>query len=209
MRLVVTGVPGAGTAYIARVLTACGVECGHERVFNQASVLDGCVGEEAVPAESSAFAVPLLGRLAPVTVVVHQTRDPWAWLRSFVPALYETATDPVRYALRRRFLERFAPDALIPDAVRGALRFWVRWNAAAERGASLRYRLEDVAAGLVEALGRLADLETRASARAIEAVPTTTNAKRKWAPLSPADLPRAPEADQFTECAERFGYGGP
>src|SRR5437870_668008 len=70
---VVASTPRSGTGYIAQLLSALGVACGHEKYFNKKSqtyhvqTLEGC---------SSWLSVPFLDRLPVQTVVLHQIRDP-------------------------------------------------------------------------------------------------------------------------------------
>ena len=73
LRLIVAGTPGGGTAYIARLLTACGARAGHERCFQ-------CGGAPQLdvehPIEVSGFAqqwLPLFEGVPVVRLVRHPT----------------------------------------------------------------------------------------------------------------------------------------
>ena len=79
---VVTGCARSGTAYIARLLTALGIECGHEAVFTPYTRHFDGFG--AVRGDSSWLAVPFLDELPAGTVVLHQVRHPDAVVRSLI-----------------------------------------------------------------------------------------------------------------------------
>lgn len=198
LRAVIVGTGRSGSKYIAKVLSACGVPCGHEQVWGFGEYKAGLV------VDSSWLAVASL----PLPLIVwHQVRNPEAQIRSRV---LNPPTNASRYLNVR--------DAWLPDLPRdravAAARWYVMWNLACERHAARRWRVEDVDAELVAKLGSELGLtmhETDAPlhldpTRAVEVrtnVNRHTDPAREW---SLDDLPKGADRDAVLWMGERYGY---
>lgn len=150
MRFVVTGCGRSGTQYVARLLTAAGLDCGHEAVFNawpgdrpprrwRESELDG---------DSSYVAAPWVGELARELTVVHLLRAPLDHIRSSVGVGHVHG--------RRRpwveFIGRHIDLASYPDPAERAAAYWLQWNRLVEPHAHLTWRLHEIGADHVTEL---------------------------------------------------------
>lgn len=120
-RVLITGIGRSGTGYMARVLSECGLPCGHERVFNLHTKDPDDWGSRQ--AESSWLAVPWLGRLLTEDVLVYQlVRDPLRWLDSWVETVFSD----------RRYMNWLAtqlghqPHWWKDDPVNAAQELWLR-----------------------------------------------------------------------------------
>lgn len=213
----VTGCARSGTGYIATVLTSLGVPCGHERVFCP-SHLDGrdeLVWPDELPGESSWLAAPYLANLPDDLPVLHQVREPVAFLRSKVRTRFFEV--PSWY---KSFAERVRPPLLEGSPLERGMRYWLEWNrmveAAAEEPArrTLRYRLEDVGEPLLEEIletvGVTIDPERVAAALARLPRDYNTRGDRALdAGLGWGDLPAGDLRDEVRDMATRYGYGEP
>jgi hypothetical protein len=164
-------------------------------------------------AESSWVATHYLGSdaIPSGTVVVHQTREPIAWLNSWV----RTTTAHAAW----RFLESMYPGIGAErddDPVRTAMRLWVRMNRRCESNSLRTFRVEvvDLEFGprIVRELGRLAGalLDSDQVVSAIAATDIDRNHHRgepNCVPLTRGSLPVGPERDEFVGLARAYGYG--
>jgi hypothetical protein len=204
LKFIVVGTLRCGTSYTAQLLNRMGLACGHGWVYTPDRVrrypgveLLGDAGPLAAP---SARGFPGL--------VLHQVRHPLKMIGSLLGAY------PDRHALARgsagAFLSRHF--ALGDDPLDNALRYYVAWNSLCERhNGYLRYRVEDLDAGL---LARIAELVGRpvaadAASRVLEAVPTDARTFYNARRLDWADLPAGPSADALLRMAARYGYRVP
>lgn len=218
--VVVTGCSRSGTGYTSRLLTALGVDVGHERVFNIHRVIDGwrpdLLDEADADGDSSFLAAPFVDRLPPGTVVLHQLRHPVAVVRSHLGIRFfrEPVTPSIWLADEHEdfltVVTRYAPRVgSSADELVRAVRYWVAWNRLVERVADdcvyLRYRVEDLDLDL---LARIASLlgrrhDTRSLTRALRSVPRRVNHRRRDTRV------RASQVWSFRELREtarRYGY---
>jgi len=209
LRLLIVGCPHSGTRFIAQMLTRAGLPCGHEQVF----ALDGVKPATRI-AESSWVATHYLGlnAIPSETVVVHQTRDPIAWLNSWV----RTTTADAAW----RFLEIMYPGIgaeRARDPVRTAMRLWVRMNRRCESSSLRTFRIEAVdhefGSGITHQLGELAGV-TLGPDRIADALAATDLDRNHHpgesghVPLAWGSLPAGPDRDEFAGLARAYGYDG-
>lgn len=226
---VVTGCGRSGTKYTAKLLSAAGIRCSHERLFTgrRADNID-C----SIPiSDSSWMAAPFLEKLPPGAVVLHQTRDPLAVVSSHVARGFFD-TPAIEHPWWKHILKRAlgkAPSgqyrlvALVREALPGvfrertpiqrAARFWIEWNSLVETHSELLrlervvYRVEDLEAALLRSLARRitgTDLSAAAAQAAIATIPTNTNTGPSSAAVSLRDLGHL--QDQFVAKAGSYGY---
>ena len=81
-RFLITGCGRSGTKYMAELMGALGISCGHELVFTSAGY-DGEWGDWPT-GESSSYAPPLLDKLPSDVVVFHVVRNPLHVVRSIL-----------------------------------------------------------------------------------------------------------------------------
>lgn len=181
---VVVSMPRSGTGYTAKLLSALGLNCGHERAFNPGPC--NYHKEIEVWGDASWLAVPFLENMPSTTLVLHQLRDPVKTLDSMMT--------------RRQLRGRWKPEQEMPrgpftdflmkhvsgwescDHKERLVRFWVEWNTRIEneiRDASLqhlRYRLEDMDESLLRTIADKVGVEISSEQikRAL-ATPTTVN----------------------------------
>lgn len=229
-RFVVTGTGRNGSTYIARLLTASGVPCGHEDWFGlRAGLRDNQImprytikAELASPAlrlheeyrrrrqpllgDASWLAVPRLPRFR--GLVLLQTRDPILSIASMVAI--RMFTRPRRYL---RFIQSHFDST--GNDLTDAMRWWVIWNQRARDYATHTYRLEDLdQAHLTELLDIIGVPQPSAAARrAFHAVdhPIHTAHDRGGEPyrLSWDDLPDGTDKEALTHYAKELGYDPP
>lgn len=137
MKIVVTGAARSGTGYMAEVLRACGVRCGHEDVYNVGSQIDWADYD----AESSWMAVPHLDEIRASEdspVIIHLIRDPLACAQSFLH-FFETTGTPFHDVI-----DRFSPWILDASSfLERFCRYWITWNRHAEAYADTEIRIEE------------------------------------------------------------------
>ncbi|WFE45310.1 hypothetical protein [Verrucosispora sp. WMMD1129] len=167
MRLVVTGSGRCGTKYLSALLTAAGVPCGHEQVFNA----DGPpVWPAGLRADSSWMAVPHLPLSCPVVLLV---RHPLAVVRSWVEIGFFThdAGNPTHGPLRR-FAPQVYEETTPADA---ALSMWLHLTRAALPHATRVVRIEHLDARRAYRLLRWAGARSRPAREAVRSVPPRMN----------------------------------
>lgn len=199
-RFVITGTGRCGTKYISRLLTAAGVKTGHEQWWNpldnKASRLVGdaswCAAFNLDAYEGHVF---------------HQVRDTIKVVESMVAV--EVAPHRVDKAwpqYRRRYID-FSGDPLID-----AMRITEAWLAESERLAEWTWRLEDVDADLVVALGERIGMKLRRDRveAAMAEVPSDTNKKidkrDDQVRITWDDLPDGELKQRLIAFATQFGY---
>ena len=191
-RFVVTGSGRSGTGYIAAVLSAAGIPCGHEGWFNpQRDRADGLVGD------SSWCAVPELAGYP--GLVWHQVRHPLAVIASLAKApLWGPYADLAAPYVRDAGFGPFGPETAL----------WVALNEASERRATLRWRVEDVDVDLVfDLAGRLGlAVDPEAVKAAVEGVPRDVNDHGAGVDITWADLPDTPLTSRARRLSGRYGY---
>jgi hypothetical protein len=206
--LLIVGAPHSGTRWMASVLSRAGIACSHERAFP----LSGIRCSAAVPAEASWPAIAHLGTIeAAGAQIVHQVREPIAWLNSWV----RTSDAFDAWALLDRVFPGFEADRR-RSAVHAAMALWVAFNRRCEAFADRRFRVEEIvgAAGveLVLELGALAGvaLSTDAAQAAVADRTLDRNHHPDRVGLTPytwSSLPDGLERDEFRALARSYGYG--
>lgn len=141
MRVVVTGSGRCGTKYISQLLTAAGVRCGHEQVWNATKAGHWPADLEA---DSSWMAAAQLDTVdVPVVLLV---RHPLAVVKSFVEIGFHSRHD--RANPTHKPLQRFAPWVYgYESAADRSLAAWLALNEAALTRAEVLLRLERLDAG--------------------------------------------------------------
>lgn len=207
MRLVIASAGRSGSGYISKLLTAAGVRCTHEEVFTPVGV-DRARWRE-VDAESSWLAVPYLAKLPPNVHVVHQVRHPVDVIRSLMGIRMFAPPDENVHGAFHDFVASSLPALQEqPSEIERCMTFWVEWNSAAARSAGHTYRVEELTidglVDLVERAGGAADLG--AAQRAVEAVPSNYNARRRDHEVTWASLPDGPLKERVGDLARTYGY---
>ncbi len=214
-KFLITGCARSGTGYIATLLTALGIPCGHERVFCPTHLRKGedLLWPDQVWGESSWLAAPYIDALPLDLPVLHQVREPTAFVRSKVRTRFFEV--PTWY---KSFAERVAPDLLEGTSVERSMRYWITWNrmvAAAGNAHGrpyLRYRLEDIDAPLLRQIFELIGVEVPNDH--LDAVLAkhprnynTRGRKDRDGDLRFDSLPAGDLRDEMAELATEFGYG--
>lgn len=149
----VVGTGRSGTLYAAKLLTALGFPCGHERVFNgsELSELSDSIDRDCnnsacgkhfglefagCPiAESSYMAVPYLDHeILKDCRIIHVVRDPLKVIRSFLNNLlfFREGRANFRHAQEQFLYEHLPHLELLPDPVSRACFYYLRWNQMIE-----------------------------------------------------------------------------
>lgn len=131
MRFVITGTPGSGTRYMAKLLTDAGVETGHEAAM-PAPYEDGRlrIGRSIGLGEVSWAAAPFLRHFDMPTV--HLTRHPVKTISTLVSMKWGiTYRDALARLVPGLFDFGFGPEQMAY--------YWLRWNAYAE---DAEYRMQ-------------------------------------------------------------------
>jgi len=189
-KLLVVGCGRSGTRYASKVLRLAGLDVGHERDGRHGRVDWRCVADPSAA-----------GRYG---LVLHQVRHPLRVIESFHTA------GKVSWGL----IAKADPDIVVGPLLRDCVRYWVRWNQAAERMAARTYRVEDMASELPSILaacgmGPGADLSKALSV-------CTSDHTRRGHPKHGARLPSITMADVMSDAgddvvpllrlARRYGY---
>jgi hypothetical protein len=157
--VLVTGCARSATRYVTFVLRRLGLDVGHERIGRD-GVASWCLIPGAVETPWGPSSTDLT-----FEVVLHQVRHPLAVINS-VATLKDSSW---------RFIYEHVPvSPHDPIALRGAA-YWYHWNAAAERRATLTYRVEGIRNELPE-ICRL--LGVRCDVSVLDHVPTDVNTRR-------------------------------
>lgn len=210
LQLLVTGCPHSGTRFVADVLTASGMPCGHEAVW----ALDGIHTATRI-AESSwvAAAYPI----PPIHVAVaHQVRDPLAWCNSWLRTMAMPGSSgfPAWRALEQGWPTILAQHERDPIAT--AMRLWIDLNQRVERYADRRYRIEDLVADargceIVADLGLIAGVALASAAiRSALSDPALERnhhvGSSSYRALDWGSLPRGHTLDAMIALGREYGY---
>lgn len=188
----ILGTGRSGSGYVAAVLRAAGVPCGHEEWWGpDAPCPAGLV------ADSSWCALPaMLHR--PVPHVFLQVRDPLKVVASLVASPDWGPYVPYRAAVG------FASQG---DPVKAAMALYVGWNALCESVAGRWWRVEDIkASDLLAVTGPHTRLSQREAVGALTSVPCDFNHHDGDLTLGWDDLPQGPEFDALRLSAHHYGY---
>jgi hypothetical protein len=228
LRYVVTGTGRSGTVYLARLLTAAAIPCGHESIFTPGGIdeararLEGRLpidvsaisvescgdwlpNADELVADSSYMAAPYIHTdLLEGTRIIHAVRHPLAVINSFVLGL-GYFLEPQPTDLWHEFIFGHLPELRQHwHPLERAALYYVRWNALIEyraRGKDYFFlRLEDGPARLLRRLGaRIAD------PRLLEVHTVNTRMEGKGG-YSFEDIPAGRVRDELFEIADRYGY---
>ncbi|GAA2108076.1 hypothetical protein [Streptomyces synnematoformans] len=178
-RFAITGTGRSGTGYLAALMEANGITCGHEGWWRP----DG-IGRHTggLTGDASWLALPAIETGAwsgPVALVV---RHPVNTVRSLVGTkLFEPGDHDTHLTTAyRRFAHTHCPQTASLDPLQAAVEFWSDWNTRCAAVADVKLRIEDLnqpwaLAELGDALG--VHLDPTACAR----VPTDTNHRERAA----------------------------
>lgn len=195
---VIVGTGRSGTGYISQLLTAGGVQTGHELWWSPMGPRRlGLTGDASWCAT---FEVDRYrGR------VFHQIRDPLLTMRSIAATEVDVhRRDNPWYRYRSQFV------SYTGDPIIDSLLTTDRWLAKAEAVAEWTWRLEDVGPKLLEEIGARLGLPVDISAVAAAMMTVPRNEKQRvkksvfrfgW-----DDLPDGDTKERVLEIAERYGY---
>lgn len=183
----------AGSGYIARLLTAAGVPCGHEAVYTPRAVLPA-----ERPVESSWLALPHV-EAGFDGAVFHQVRHPLAVVSSLLNGQMQANWALPFAHYQQAHLHGEYPD----DPTEFAIRFVVDWNLRCELVAEETWRVEDVNDEVVRMVAHACGItpDPDRVAAALADVPTDTNRH--------PDGPPVGWTDELIELADRYGYETP
>lgn len=193
-RFAVVGTGRCGTGYVATVLRASGVPCGHEGWWRPEGTGERTPGLDG---DASWLALPDIETGAWRGPVAHIVRHPVATVRSLLGTrLFHPDSEAPAY---RAFALRALPEVEGLDPLTAAVEWWVRWNERCARHATVALRVEDLRhdwalAELGDALGVAVDVERA------HAVPNTINSR----PRSRVD--EALVWELLAGRGEQFGY---
>jgi len=229
-RFVVAGCSRSGTTYMAKLLSALGFLCGHERIFNIWRIAGiGNLSEpmtfffekDAKQGDASFLSIPYLDQLPQGTIVLHQIRNPLEVIRShmgirffsdpYVPSIYLANEHPEILA----FFRTHCPEILESDTEIGrCMRYWYHWNRLAERAESnpglnyLRYRVEEMDTRMLSQILSLIsepvnglDLD-----HVLNAISKSTNTRPRDNSWSWDNLPSGEDKDRVLELSRAYGY---
>jgi len=204
---VVTGTPRSGTKYLARVLSSCGIDCGHEKRFNPWEAVWSEPRRDDRPfGDSSWLVVPFLDQLPATTKLLHVVREPLKAINSIIgTGHFEWASDYTWFLLKHAGLT-YSTD---PEQVKvNAQRFWVTWNTRIENSGrvALRFQVEEteqVYREIIEILDPSQQPHLERLGEVLDSIPTDVNKR------SHVCGPVLTESDLIPECrqlARRYGY---
>jgi hypothetical protein len=235
LQYLVVGTGRSGTVYVAKLLTAAGFPCSHERIFTggdpaeAARILEAggknseCSThfglEFAGPpvAESSYMAVPFLEHEAlRHCSLIHVVRDPLKVLRSFLNNILFFRENRFEHChAQEQFIRTHLPHLdLLPDPASRACYYYLRWNQMVQEAAAgrkyLLYRIETGAQPVLDFLGR---------ASTVVLPDDTCNAYHKWPehmrvasnlpPISDEEIQRCVLWKEVASLAAAWGYSYP
>ncbi len=199
-RVVVTGTGRCGTGYLAALLSALGVDTGHEMVFGPRSVGWGNRrGETSWMALPKLETIRELGDDVPQPHVAHLIRNPLHVVRSLMGiGFFDDDPNPGH----RPYL-KYLPDVDGDTPLERACRFVVEWNERCEQIADTRLIVETMTGDdllpVVQAAGGFHHpLEIQ---HKIDAAPTTINSRPRDETITWADV-----TAKLRDQAVRYGY---
>lgn len=202
MRFVVTGCGRSGTQYVSHLLTAAGLDCGHESVFNAwpAMGLQPDWRQTTLDGDSSYIAAPFAAELAAELAVVHLIRPPLDHIRSVVGIqwLHHHRNPWVQFLNHHCGLLRYPP-----GPVRAAW-YWLEWNRLVEPYAGSTWRLHEIGADDVQQLATVVstDLDEERLDAALEGTSRSLNHRNRDESIVLDDL--GPLRGRVIEQAERY-----
>ena len=229
-RFVVAGCSRSGTTYTAKLMSALGYPCGHERIFNiwriyglgeLSDPMTAFYGSDAKQGDASFLSIPYLDQLPEGTVVLHQIRNPLEVIRSHMGIRF--FADPYEQSIYLAnehpqiidFLRDHSPEIFEADTEVGrCMRYWYYWNRFAERAKAnpaliyLRYRVEDIDTGILrQVLEKITRNFSEEKCReALDLVSKTTNTRPRDTVWTWDKLPSGKDKEQIVELSRSYGY---
>ncbi len=200
---IITGTGRCGTVYLAKVLTAIGISCGHEMIFNpdmqrKNSSISSKLGlhTECLLAESSYMAAPFLKDNK--SNIIHLVRNPLKVVLSFYNNNYfSNGNDSLKW---ENFIKSHLPEI---NDIKGRMNrccyYVIQWNRMIEPYAHRRIRLEYDVKDFIEGMGcRLPDIPP-------------VNTFEEWAnPIENKatieDILKLKIGSQLIELGKKYGY---
>lgn len=193
-----------------RVVDALGASCGQREIFHpEAFHAPTLVWPPERAGDASWCAAPVLGKMPPGTVVLHQVRHPLDVVGELHRSgFFRTPSE------ESRFVQDFLPGTRRGDPLERCMRFWLEWNrmveeaAASEELRSFRVLVEELDGRLlVEWLAAVGVARSRAAAELeLAAERERTSAQRAGLRLQWDDLPAGDLRDEVQAAASRYGY---
>jgi hypothetical protein len=191
----VVGTGRSGTGYVAALLGAGGVTCGHEGWWRPEGTGERTPG---LAGDASWLAVPDIESGVWSGPVAHVVRHPVATVRSLVGTRLFEPSEGVSEAYRQ-FALRHCPQVGDLPPLEAAVEWWVAWNERCAAVAAVKLRVEDLRTPwAVAELG--AALGLRLDVRAVRRVSTTVNHRER------GDVDHAGVWQLLDGRAARFGY---
>lgn len=213
-KFLVCGCARSGTGYIATLLSALGCRCGHEAVFNPENITAGdeLIWPDELPGESSWLAASFIPSLPVELPVLHQVREPIAFIRSMVGIRFFEV--PSAY---RVFAELICPELTGGTPVERSMLYWITWNRfVAQEGPRgerpyMRYRLEEVDEDLVARMLDFVgfDCDSEKVSATVQVHPRdykTRDIKDEDDSIRLDTLPRGELLEHLLELADELGY---
>lgn len=190
----IIGTGRCGTRYMAHVLQACGVHCGHEQWW---TLRPANRREYGLDGDSSWMALPSIELGGHDGPVVHITRHPLGVVSSLVG---------IQFFGRANAFGQFSlghePDLADMSEVEAAAAWWTRWNDRCAAAADLTIRVED-AVGELDRIGKTLGYDLAGKAAQAQQIPDTVNHRRRW---RADDLEAARTWRLLDGAGERYGY---
>lgn len=205
-RAAVIGTGRSGTGFMAAVLTAAGLDAGHEAYWHahgglHASQLDVDASWLALPAiELGAYPERWMGR------VLHVVRHPLDTVRSLLgTGLFNADMAGNSYAVHAWVHARSAGTLVGHHPLHAAVEFWCEWNARCAAVADATVRLEDAGgpqwcATVANVIGM--GLDAEAVAKAVADTPRDTNTRGAVPEVDPLEV-----WGLIGRRAHAYGYG--
>lgn len=196
--MIITGCGGSGTGYMAAVLRACDVPCGHEQVFTKYGPI-----ESNLRIDASWLAVPWLADSN--ATVIHILRDPLAVARSMVQFFDcegEIGDHHIEWRDQRDVIRSFAPQVFDSDDLcERFASYYEIWNAVVDQHEHGRIMIEAVTAHDIQRIAYLAGYVVSAmqAQRALSEVPGNYNSHSYRDPMIES-IPR------LRELRQKYGY---
>lgn len=203
LRLVIMSTGRSGSGWIAKVLTACGVPCGHESVFT----VDGLKPPGSLLADSSWCAIGHLRDIPENCKIVHVVRNPLSVVRSFCggAGTFLLPGNPSPYSQLRRRLFRNLHSS---NSQIAAVQVWLWWNEVLGQNTRVRVVLEKIAPGNIQAIASLADVQVahKDAAATLQTIPVTYNKHPSADRIQWSDIPDCWWKKQAELLATTYGY---
>lgn len=225
MRFCVVGTGRCGTTWIADVLTAGGIRCGHEDLWRPDRYYDrwwswGSEAEEIkYEGDASLYALPYLEAQRTSAsndqhfdgLIIHLVREPLACISSL--AGWRLPSWPNRQGIGGEFVNKNCRFEFTGDQIRDAANYWVEWNDRCDQVADLQVQVENINAERLSELMNIAGHGLSAD-RAQAAISEYADWDYSAAPVRP-DMKTLglswydiPNGGEVRAAAEQYGYGG-